>query len=227
MNNEQKTRRIGVINAALGSAAPLSEAVQKVLPNAKMVHFLNEEMLQYVNRNGGVDETAMRMFARQVFLAEEAGVDAIIISCNVYAPRVDDVRPFVATPIITVDSAMQKQAALIGGRIGVLGTNNSSVPSCCSGIRKAAAALNLPAPEFADGTVAEAAEYLVRGDGATFDSLLVKKAQALVADGCRAIVLAQVTMARAKPALQAAGITVPVLTSPDECAKLVAQMLAH
>ena len=226
LGKEKKTLRIGGIHATLGSAAPLQKAIKNALPNAEMVHFVNEEMLGYVNRNGGVNETAMRMFARQVFLAEEAGVDAIVISCNVYAPRVDTVRPFVTAPLLTVDSAMQEHAAQIGGLIGVLGTNNSSVPSCSGGIRRASAALGLPEPSFADGTVVEAAQYLVNGDAETFDRMLTEKALELVSKNCSAIVLAQVTMARAKPALEAAGITIPILTSPDECAAKLKQMLA-
>ena len=46
----------------------------------------------------------------------------------------------------------------------------------------------------------------------------------VVKDGCDAIVLGQVTMARAKASLLAAGMEVPVLTSPDECAGRLAQM---
>ena len=223
-SNTAKTVRVGAIHAAIGSVAPLVQAIREVSPDIKVVNFVNEEMLQYVNRHGSVDSCAMRMFAKQVFHAQESGVDAIVIACNIFAARVDTVRPFVSVPLLTVDSAMQEKAAAIGGRIGVMGTNTSAFPACCSGIRRAAESAGLPMPEVVDGTVVEAAEKLVRGDTETFDRLLTERALALVSEGCDAIVLAQVTMARAKAAMEKAGIDVPILTSPEECAKRVAAL---
>lgn len=225
MNSESvKKKRIGVIHAVLGSAAPLTKVIREVSPDTEVLNFVNEEMLSYVNRNGGVDAIAMRMFANQVFHAEEAGVDAIVIACNVFAARADAVEPFVSVPVITVDSAMQEKAAAIGGRIGVMGTNHSAVPACCAGIRRAADKAGLPIPEIVNGTVTEAAAALSGGDTGKFDSLLTERALELVNEGCGAIVLSQVTMARAKAAMQRAGISVPILTSPEECAKRLASL---
>lgn len=217
--------RIGGIHAALGSTVPFSEAIRKAVPGAQVVNFLNEEMLQYVNRNGGVDPAVMRMFAKQVFHAEEAKVDVLVIACNIFAARIDDIRPFVSVPLLTVDRDMQEKAASIGGRIGVMATNTSSMPACCAGIRRAAAETGVPVPDFEDGTVVEAAEYLVMGDTETFDRLLTQRALELTANGCSAIVLSQVTMARAKSALEKAGIRIPILTSPEECARHVAAIV--
>ena len=224
-NTTSSPVRIGGIHAALGSTAPFSEAIRKAVPGAQIVNFVNEEMLQYVNRNGGVDPAAMRMFAKQVFNAEEAKVDILVIACNIFAARIDDIRPFVSVPLLTVDRDMQEKAASIGGRIGVMGTNMSAVPACCMGICRAAEDKGFPVPDFEDGTVAEAAKYLVQGDTETFDRLLAQRALELAADGCSAIVLSQVTMARAKPALEKAGIKIPILTSPEECAGHVAAIV--
>lgn len=217
--------RIGGIHAALGSTVPFSDAIRKAVPGAQVVNFLNEEMLQYVNRNGGVDPAAMRMFAKQVFLAEEAKVDVLVIACNVFAARIDDIRPFVSVPLLTVDRDMQEKAASIGGRIGVMATNLSAAPACCAGISRVAEETGVPIPDFEDGTVVEAADFLVRGDTETFDRLLTQRALELAADGCSAIVLSQVTMARAKPALEKAGIRIPILTSPEACAEHVAAIV--
>lgn len=224
ISDVRKELKIGVIHAALGSAPPLSAAIRRTVPAAQVINFVNEEMLQYVNRNDGVDARAMRMFAEQVFHAEEAGVDIIVVACNVFAPRIDDMLPFITVPILAVDRPMQKRAAAIGGKIGVMGTNNSAFPACCSGIRKAAGDLGVQAPVFVDGTVAEAAQMLVKGDTESFDRVLTEKALQLVSEGCIAIVLSQVTMARAKEAMEKAGIDVPILTSPDECAERIREM---
>lgn len=217
--------RIGLIHAALGSAAPLCAAIHYVLPDAVLKNFVNEEMLQYANRNGGVDTKAKRMFARQVFLANESEVDLIIIACNIFAPFIDEIIPFTDVPVITVDNSMQEKAAAIGGRIGIIGTNSSAVPACRNGILKKASAQGKTSIEFIDGTVTEAAQVLANGDTERFDQLITEKALTLTQLGCDAIVLAQVTIARAKPALEKAGIAVPILTSPDECAARVKQIV--
>lgn len=219
--------RYGIINATVGSVGPLKKAIIEAEPGAEVVNFVNEEMLAYANRTGKVDDKALRMFARQVFTAQEAGVDAIMVSCNVYIPMMDTVKPFISVPILGVDAAMQEHAASIGGRIGIIGTNKNSVPSCSSGILKAAERLaaaggaeSAKPIEFVDGTVVEAAAVLESGDGESFDRMLTEKAVELVNEkGCEVIVLAQVTMARAKKAILEAGITVPVLSSPEEGAK--------
>lgn len=224
--------KYGIIHATMGSVAPLKKAILKREPDAEVVNFVNEEMLAYANRTGKVDETAMRMFARIVFTAQEAGVDAIMAACNIFAPRIDAVKPFLSVPILAVDSAMQEIAASMGGKIGIIGTNASSVPSCSSGILAAAARLagagrqTLAAPiEFCDGTVSEAAAILESGDTETFDRMLTQKAAELVEnEGCTVLVLAQITTARAKKAILEAGITVPVLTTPEEGAKALSEL---
>lgn len=224
--------RYGIIHAAMGSVAPLKEAILELEPDAKVVNFVNEEMLAYANRTGKVDETAMRMFARIVFTAQEAGVDAIMVACNIFAPHIDTVKPFISVPILAVDSAMQQIAASIGGRIGIIGTNMNSVPACSQGILAAAERLaetggqTPSAPiSFCDGTVNEAAAVLENGDGETFDRMLTQKALELVEkEHCNVLVLAQITTARAKTAILDAGITVPVLTTPEEGAKALAAL---
>lgn len=125
----------GIIHATTGSVAPLKNAILSLAPDAKILNFVNEQMLRYVNQVSGVDAKAMRMFAAEVFVAEEAGVEAIMIACNVYAPRLEQIKPLVSVTILAVDSAMQEKAAKLGGKIGVMGTNGSAVPSWHKKIR--------------------------------------------------------------------------------------------
>ncbi len=223
--------KYGIIHATVGSVQPLKRAILALMPEAEVVNFVNEEMLAYANRAGRVDETAMRMFARIVFAAEEVNVDAIMIACNIFAPRIDAVKPFISVPILAVDAAMQELAAKIGGKIGIIGTNKNSFPSCSSGISSAYKRLaeNEPQPyteplTFVDGSCCEAAAILEKGDTETFDRLLTESALLLEKEGCSAIVLAQLTTARAKASILKAGVRIPVLSSPDEAARALCNL---
>lgn len=227
MSAENKAKlRIGVIHAAPGAIRPLNDAVHKLLPDAEITSFLNEEMLQYVNRKGTVDSKAMRMFACQVFQAAEADPDIIVIACNVFAAHAEKLLPFVSVPLLSADSSMQKKAVETGGRIGVIGTNRNAVPACSSGIRRTAEKCGLPVPELIDGTVTEAAKALADGNSELADRLITDKVRELIEQDCNAIILSQITLARTKDALLRAGINAPILTTPDECAEAVAAAAA-
>lgn len=222
----EKELRIGVIHAAAGAVEPLNKALHRSVPGAKVINFMNEEMLQYVNRIGYPDPFALRMFAEQVFHTEEAKADLIIVACNVFAAHTEKILPFISVPLITADGAMQEQAVRTGRKIGLIGTNTNAVPSCIAGMKQAAEKLNISCPEFVNGTVIEAAEALTRGDTELFDHLVSEKGRELAGQGCDVIVLSQITLSRSKPALLKAGITVPVLTTPDACAEQAAAIVS-
>lgn len=86
--------------------------------------------------------------------------------------------------------------------------------------------------EFPSGTpvrgalAEEAMAALNRGDVLAHDAAVVRAAQALVRGGCGVIALAQFSMARARPAVQAAlGSAVPVLTTPESAVRRLRAML--
>lgn len=211
--------KYGIIHATTASVEPLKAAIKSINKDAEVVNFVNEEMLNYANRNG-VDHTAMRMFLKEVLTAEDTGVDAVLVACNIFASRIDPILPFVSVPIIPVDSAMHKKAAEIGGLQCIIGTNYNAVPSCKNSVIATSQELCTSAPEFIECVIPEAASALSAGDTELFDKLLTEKALEVMKEyDISAILLSQVTTARAKDSMQKAGITVPILTTPEEGAK--------
>ena len=115
---------------------------------------------------------------------------------------------------------MHKKAAEIGGRLCIMGTNNNAVPACKKGVIAACRNAGRTEPEFIECILPEAAKALTDGNTDDFDRLLTDSAlNTIRTNTVSAILLAQVTMARAKDAMIKAGISVPVLTTPEEGAK--------
>lgn len=74
---------------------------------------------------------------------------------------------------------------------------------------------------LADGAMSA----LDRGDFAAHDAAVLRAAQSLVQEGCTVIALAQFSLARALPALQAV-LKLPVLTTPDSAVRRLRALLA-
>lgn len=211
--------KYGIIHATTASVEPLKMAIKNIDKNAEVVNFVNEEMLNRVNREG-LDKTAMRMFLEEVLTAADTGVHAIMVACNVFAPHIETVLPFVSVPIIPVDSAMHRKAASIGGLQCIMGTNFNAVPACRNGVINAFSENDSDVPEFIECVMPDAATALSNGDTELFDKILTDKALDILHEyDVSAILLSQVTMARTKTAMQKAGINIPILTTPEEGAR--------
>lgn len=214
--------KIGVIHATAGAVAPLNEAFQRLAPETTVLNFVNEELLHRANAMGGTDAVGLRMFARTVFAAAEAGVDGLIVACSVYCPYVELIRPFLQVPVIAVDNPMLETAAAGGKKIGLLTTNLPAAPAAQKQIEQMAAALGRD-PSFVQCPLPEAAAALKRGEQAEAVRRIREAAEELVRQGCDTLVLAQITMACAAPALADLGVT--VLTSPDEGVRRIVSLV--
>jgi len=171
-------------------------------------------MLRLADEAGKVTARAMRIFARTVFEAADAGVDGIIIACSVYCTFVEEIRPFLSVPIVAVDAPALEIAADRGGMIGILATTAGSAPACRTKLDKIARKKNLKL-SYRNGIVTEAMDALKNGNLEEHDRLLIKESQKLKEQGCNTLILSQITMARVKDAMddELKQIT---LTTPEE-----------
>ena len=210
--------KIGVIHANTSAVDPLREAFLKADPEITLVNFCNEELLQIVDQKGYVTKEALRMFAKTVFAAADAGVDGIMIACSVYCSYAGLMQNFLSVPIIAVDAPAVKKAVLHGGKIGILATTASSAPACRGKLEKEAEEAKKTGKdkklEYEEGIVTEAMDALKAGNGQEHDRLLRLKSEELVSKGCTSLFLSQITMARAADCLGNLGVL--VLSTPDE-----------
>ncbi|KAB8195338.1 hypothetical protein FH608_013360 [Nonomuraea phyllanthi] len=201
--------KIAMLHTVPALAGPLGELAAEVRPDAPVVHFADETLLQDTIAAGGPPPHVMRRVVSYAAFAKESGAGVLLVTCSSIGEVAEQARPFAELPILRIDEPMAEQAVRAGGRIGVLATLATTLGPTTRAVERAAARLREPravVPHLCEG----AFEALRAGDAARHD--------ALVADGFRAlagqvdvVVLAQASMARV---VEKVGGDVPVLSSP-------------
>lgn len=202
--------RVGLVHATLAAVTPLVEACRRIAPDVTLLHFLDEGLLPLAEREG-LAVNAVGELERLVARAVASGVDGVLLTCSTFSPAAPDLRRRCAVPLASVDEAMLGLALQHGPRIGVVATVAPAGPTT-AGLLRAMAAEAGRTIEVEVAVVPEAFSALRAGDGTRHDALVQERIAGL-AEKCDAIVLAQISMARAAAGAPSGGR--PVLTSPE------------
>ena len=213
--------RIALIHALAHSPPPINAALAEMWPEAERMNLLDDSLSADLAKGGRLDAAMTARFIALADYAVGAGADAILFTCSAFGPCIDEVkRRHAALPVLKPNEAMIDEAVARAGARGRIGLVASFAPTLAS----------MPA-EFPPGTplrtrLAEGAmAALDRGDGATHDAAVLQAARSLVHEGCTVIALAQFSLARACPVLQAA-LAQPVLATPDSAVRRLRALLA-
>lgn len=207
--------RIALIHALPHSVAPINDAMARDWPDARRMNLLDDSLSADLARSGALDDVMTARFVALGDYAAANGADAILFTCSAFGPCIDAVKRRLAPmAVLKPNEAMIDEAASAvragAGRVGLVA---SFAPTLVS-----------MAPEFPPDVplrtalAAGALEALDRGDTRAHDQAVLDAAQALVAQGCTVIALAQFSLARAH-ALLAATLGLPVLTTPDSAVR--------
>jgi Asp/Glu/hydantoin racemase len=183
---------------------------RELIPGVEVFSIIDESLLRITIREGRLGPRTTRRLVGYVMSAEDAGADAVLVTCSSIGPAAEAARPLVGIPVLRVDEPMADAAIRLGRRIGVLATLRSALEPTTDLVRHRAAAAGIGISLEAR-MVEGAFERLQSGDVNGHDSAI---AQALVdmAGSADVIVLAQASMARVLAGLDQA--PVPVLSSP-------------
>jgi Asp/Glu/Hydantoin racemase len=183
----------------------------ELAPPLRRIHLADAWLLQTARRIGVTDEVRTAVLGHVRNLAQ-AGSAAVLVTCSSIGEAAEDVAAQVDVPVLRVDAAMAADAVAIaaagGGRIAVLATLDSTLGPTGRLVERAARAT---AVTVRAAVVPGAAERADAGDRAGADAL-VAAAVREAATQADVVVLAQASMAGASTA---AGVDVPVLTSPE------------
>ena len=209
------TRTLVLVHTVPPLIEVFGQLAAELLPGARVLHVLDEPLLERVRRRGALaDEDAARL-AAHVDEAAAAGADAVLVTCSTVSPCVDDVRKRATIPVYKVDEAMIAAAIALaaqrGPRIGVLATNATTLAPTRLLLAAAAARAETPI-EAVDVLVEGALPALLAGDAAAHDRL-VRDALLALAPQVDVIVLAQASTARVLAGLPS--LAAPVLASPQ------------
>ncbi len=189
----------------------INDLLAELLPEAKILHFVDSDMLDTVVREGGISAATTQRMVYLAKAAETAGADVIFSACSSLGPTLDAVAENVRVPVVKIDDAMAEQAAASADRIGVLSTVPTTLGPTSNLIAQHAQAMSKGVtitPSLTDG----AFDVLMSGDRDRHDAMVVAQAQRLARE-VDLIVLAQASMARLADRI-AAETGRPVLISP-------------
>jgi rhodanese-related sulfurtransferase len=204
--------RIALIHALAHSVAPINDEFGRAWPEARRMNLLDDSLSADLAQAGALDERMDERFVALAGYALSTGAAGILFTCSAFGPCIDAVkRRWPDVPVLKPNEAMIDEALRIGGRIGLVA---SFAPTLTSMPAEFPAGTELR-PVLAEGAL----DALNRGDVATHDRL-VAEAAARIASGCDAIALAQLSLARAAPAV-ASAVTIPVLTTPASAVRAI------
>ncbi len=146
---------------------------------------------------------------------------ALITCSSISRAMVRELQPHTAMPLLKIDDAMARRAVEAGARIGVVATFAPTIDPTSALLSESATGVQLITK-----VAPEAYTALFAGDGATHDRIVADAAERLANAGADAIVLAQVSMARAYDEC-AARVRVPVFTSLHTSLAALRQALAQ
>ena len=183
------------------------------LPEAKVFHMVDESLIQDTVKAGHLRKASVRRLIDQIASAEEAGANAVLVTCSSIGPGVTLAQQLFDIPILRIDDAMAESAVKQARTIGVMATLRTTLNPTTALLREKAAKAGREV-ELVECLCEDAFPAVLAGDTATHDRIV---AQALVEDlkGVDLVVLAQASMARVLTTLAADVVHAPVLSSPE------------
>ena len=193
---------------------PLFTALCKQhLVNVQWLHMVDESLIRDTIANQRLRKLTIRRLISMVESAQNAGADAVLVTCSSIGPAVDIAKDIFDVPVMRVDEAMAEQAVQHGPRIGVLATLRTTLEPTMGLLRSKAAAADVKVT-LVEGLCDRAFEAVLAGDTATHDRIVTEALldMTLKVD---VVVLAQASMGRVVANLPAGSTTVRILASPE------------
>lgn len=215
-------KRIACIYTAQGG---LDKVVEKEL-TARLgaldfVHITDGALIRDIVAAGGVTPQLKKRTLALFDAACAAEPDLVLCTCSSIGEVAEEAAKLhPETRILRIDYAMARTAAEQYDRVAVMATLATTVGPSVRLIERLAQKKG-KAVSVADATAARAFTAMVGGDMDKATEEVLRTAE--TCRGAQCIVLAQASMARFADALRTALPGVPLLSSPDTCAELLAQ----
>src|SRR5829696_1442183 len=207
----QTKRSVTFIHTSPAAIGPLMQFYAGAAPELEITNLLDDGLLRLLaaGRAGDVSRRLAEMLGDAV---ETYQPELAMVTCSSVPKEMTEslARDF-SFPVLKIDYPMARRAVRAGRRIGLAATFPPTLAPTSRLLREAAAEAGAEI-EIVEEVAPEAYRALLANDAATHDGLLVAAVENLQNKDVAAVVLAQVSMARALPLLER-GARVPVLTS--------------
>ena len=215
--------RVALIHTVSSLVPVFKRLTDELMPGVETFNIVDESLLMNTIRDGHLQPETMRRAIGYMASAEEAGADAILVTCSSIGPAVDAAQGLTRRPLLRVDLAMADEAVRIGGRIGVLATLRTTLEPTTELIRARAMAKGVTV-DLASAVCEGAFEAATSGDLERHDKVVREALRGLIAR-VDVVVLAQASMARVADSLPDTERTVPILSSPRLGVARLAELL--
>lgn len=221
---EPSAPRVALIHATALAMAPIASAFERLWPQARRMNLLDDSLS--VDRAAAASLTPQmtRRFIDLARYARGAGCQGILFTCSAFGPAIEAAAEAVGIPTLKPNEAMFEEALALAApgegalaRLGLIATFPASLPSMSEELL-ALAAQRGQRIEVQTVFVPDAMQHLAQGHAELHHREIAAAAAAAQLRGCKALMLAQFSMAQAQPEVQRA-VECPVLSSPD-CAVL-------
>ena len=180
----------------------------ELLPGIRVLHVLDEPMLELVRRRGSLAREDEERLGRHVAEAEAVGADAVLVTCSTMSPAVEAIKADAGIPVFAIDAALAREAMHHGDRIAVVATAATALTASFEMLDREMARCGRHG-EIRQRLVPNALPALLNGEPDVHDSL-VAAAVAEEAGLSDVVVLAQATMTRVLDAIDSGALAVPV-----------------
>lgn len=204
---------LGLVHNSPMLAAVFNEIAARVMPDVRILHFVDESTIKNTIAAGHLQKATMRQVIRLVGSTFDAGCDVAMVTCSSIGRAVEMAADLYEQPVLRVDRAMAEQAVASARRIGVVATLSTTLEPTAELVRRVAAGQGKEI-ELVAHLCEGAFDAVMSGDGATHDRI-VGEALTGAMRGVDAIVLAQASMARVVATLPEGAVSAPVYSSPE------------
>ena len=205
-------KKIALIHTGFALVEVLTKLFNKIIPEAELVHILDDSLLREVLAAGKVTKPVIRRMLSYYKAAEDYKADLIFNVCSSVGEVADIAREIVETPVVKIDEKMAEEAVDCANNIGVAATLQTTLDPTCRLIEKKA--LMKGKKISIKRTLCPGAfEALLAGNSQKHDEIVLNGVEEL-ADRCEVVVFAQGSMARLKETLEG-DLKEKIFTSPE------------
>ncbi len=204
--------RIGLIHTSDVLVPLFQQLCNELLPNVETVNISDDSLIKETMAIGRLTDSVSMWLQGHIRNAQQAGVDAIMVTCSSLGPAVEASAEYARVPLIRVDRAMADAAVALASRIGVIATVATTLRPTVELIERCAMAVGKPvqiSTRLCDGAL----EMLLAGNLDQHDQLVMEKLVDL-ASTVDVVVLAQASMTRIISSLPENACKIPILSSP-------------
>jgi Asp/Glu/hydantoin racemase len=219
---EKVKKILGLVHTSATLVPVFQQLCQKHLPDVEVFNMVDDSLIKDVIANGELTPQTARRVVNHVGSAEAVGADYIMVTCSSIGAAVEAAMSLTKVPVLRVDQPMADLAIRTGKRIGVVATLPTTLGPTSDLVRRRAVLLNKDISlisKLCEG----AFEALMGGDAQRHDEMVATALKEL-SEKVDVILLAQASMARVVDQLEESSKRVPIVTSPPEAVKYLANI---